>query len=457
MSTTFNVRFWEIQKKAKRRRPYGVRWVTDTQEHSEWFANKAQANSRRSELMRAARTGEPFEVRSGLPLSEVKRRDSLSFLEFAQSYMDMKWPAAAATSRAGIVDGLSSAGAAFVKDGPGRPSVRELRRVLSWYLLPPPARAAEVPEQDAEIVSWLVRNSRPLYELTETPVIRDVLDALTVKLDGSPVSEKLYRRKRSALYNLLSYAVERELIPDNPIVRVKHSVAKGVDQVDPGVVAKPRQVRELLTALTYVGERDPDRGRRLVAFFATIYYAGARPGEVMGLRDTDCTLPDDGRWGELVLGETRPAAGKRWTDSGEAHDQRGLKHRSPKERRHVPIPPALVAILRRHIDTYGTSEDGRLFRSPRGAAVQSSTYGRVWQEARLYALTDAQRRSMLAAVPYDLRHACVSLWLNSGLPATEVAARAGHSVDVLLKVYAKCIDGQRERMNSLIETALEDH
>jgi hypothetical protein len=48
-----------------------------------------------------------------------------------------------------------------------------------------------------------------------------------------------------------------------------------------------------------------------------------------------------------------------------------------------------------------------------------------------------------AAVPVLVRHAAVSLWLNAGLPATEVADRAGHSVDVLLKVYAKCIDGQR--------------
>lgn len=33
----------------------------------------------------------------------------------------------------------------------------------------------------------------------------------------------------------------------------------------------------------------------------------------------------------------------------------------------------------------------------------------------------------------------------------EVAERAGHSVDVLLKVYAKCIDGQRDQVNRAIE------
>jgi hypothetical protein len=50
----------------------------------------------------------------------------------------------------------------------------------------------------------------------------------------------------------------------------------------------------------------------------------------------------------------------------------------------------------------------------------------------------------------------VSLWLNGGVPATEVAERAGHSVDVLLKVYAKCIDGQRKQINQTIEGLFED-
>jgi integrase len=64
--------------------------------------------------------------------------------------------------------------------------------------------------------------------------------------------------------------------------------------------------------------------------------------------------------------------------------------------------------------------------------------------------------SPVARRPYDLRHAAVSLWLNSGVPATEVAERAGHSVDVLLKVYAKCIAGQEEMANRRIEDALGD-
>jgi hypothetical protein len=45
----------------------------------------------------------------------------------------------------------------------------------------------------------------------------------------------------------------------------------------------------------------------------------------------------------------------------------------------------------------------------------------VWTEARKEALTPAQYGSPLGRRPYDLRHAAVSLWLNSGVPATEVA------------------------------------
>jgi hypothetical protein len=48
----------------------------------------------------------------------------------------------------------------------------------------------------------------------------------------------------------------------------------------------------------------------------------------------------------------------------------------------------------------------------------------------------------------------VSLWLNSGVLATEVARRAGHGVAVLLKIYAHCIDGQADAANQRITDAL---
>ena len=63
--------------------------------------------------------------------------------------------------------------------------------------------------------------------------------------------------------------------------------------------------------------------------------------------------------------------------------------------------------------------------------------------------------SPLARVPYDLRHAAVSTWLAAGVPPQEVAKRAGHTVDVLLKVYAKCLDGEHESSNNRIAEKLD--
>jgi integrase len=62
----------------------------------------------------------------------------------------------------------------------------------------------------------------------------------------------------------------------------------------------------------------------------------------------------------------------------------------------------------------------------------------------------------LARRPYDLRHAAVSTWLNAGVPATQVAAWAGHSVAVLLQIYAKCLVGQEDAARRQIDAVLGD-
>jgi hypothetical protein len=56
--------------------------------------------------------------------------------------------------------------------------------------------------------------------------------------------------------------------------------------------------------------------------------------------------------------------------------------------------------------------------------------------------------------PYDLRHAALSLWLAPGAPPAEIAARTGHSVRVLLTVYAHCIPGCGQIASQHIDRAL---
>ncbi|WP_344662977.1 hypothetical protein [Catenulispora subtropica] len=70
-------------------------------------------------------------------------------------------------------------------------------------------------------------------------------------------------------------------------------------------------------------------------------------------------------------------------------------------------------------------------------------------------MSPVQCESPLAKRPYDLRHACLSTWLNAGVAPPQVAEWAGNSVEMLLSTYAKCIDGQEDLACKRIEAALE--
>ena len=85
----------------------------------------------------------------------------------------------------------------------------------------------------------------------------------------------------------------------------------------------------------------------------------------------------------------------------------------------------------------------------RGQVVAYTAISDVWAQARTLALTP----SPLAGRRYDLRRAAVSLWLNEGLPATEVAERAGHGVQVLLRVHGDIGYTRRHQVERLYRDA----
>ncbi|TMR93038.1 tyrosine-type recombinase/integrase [Nonomuraea basaltis] len=452
MNTTYDVKFSQIQQRSNRGAlVYVARWRVAGKERSKSFRTKGLANAFMSDLRQAAKAGEEFDIASGLPVSMLAPEASgPSFLEFAQSYVLRRWNTSAGRTRETDAYALLTLIPALVADAPRHPSAEELREVLRIHVLLPEKRRAELTRAQAAALSWLERASLPLAALGEAHVLRTALNAISVTFAGAPAGANTVRRKRSVLHHLLAHAVEEKVFSSNPLDGIKWTAPKALTIVDPRTVVNPAQARQLLDAIPQVGRQ---RGVRLKALFACIYYAALRPEEAADLRLRNCTLPETG-WGVIVLEKARPQGTKRWTNSGETHESRCLKHRADKETREIPIPPVLVAMLREHIATYGTAKDGRIFRTGTGGSYSSSAYSYVWQEARKLALTPEQIASSLAARPYDLRHAAVSLWLNVGVPAVEVAKRAGHSVDVLLRVYAKCIDGQQEQINGKINDAL---
>jgi integrase len=454
---SLDVKVWGVRKRNTKKSSYDVRWTVAGNVFSEQFRTKGLADHYRSKLLRAAHVGEEFDTETGLPDSMVEKAASMTWYAFALKYLAMKWPHAAPNTRNGINEALTAVTMALFDDRPGQPSEELIRRTLrNWAFVLPGPDERELPTEIANTLHWVAKASRPLSDLGDAAIGRAVLDSLKLKLDGTAAAAETVRRKRRTLVNALHYAVDLGEFKENPITGIRWKKPKVAGEVDPRVVANPAQARSLLAAVSYVGGYGRARGRRLVGLFACMYYGALRPAEAVGLTDADLKLPEVG-WGTVLLNRTRPSVGKQWTDSGETHDDRGLKNRPAEEVRLVPVPPQLVTILRQHLDTFGTAEDGRLFTNERGGVVGSSTYYRVWQEARALALPPAAVASPLAARPYDLRHSALSTWLNSGVDPTEVAERAGNSVEVLLGRYAKCIDGRQEIANRKIEELLREY
>lgn len=452
MALSYDVIFYKIRKRADRpRRPFELRWKVGGVPKSRSFATRALADNHRAKLMAAARAGEEFDTETGEPVSWAESNGP-TWYAHARSYMKMKWPHIAARNRVSLADSLATFTPALVKTDDGAPDARIVRTALFKWAFNPTKWEDEPPHEIAAALAWIEANSIAVKDLKEAAMVRKALDALSLKLDGAAAASATISRKRAVFYNALGYAVEIDLLPANPLDKIQWTAPEVAEEVDRRVVANPSQVQQLLAAVKVYKER----GAHLVAFFACMYYAAMRPSEVAHLNLDDCHLPDEG-WGRLDLAGSAPYAGTEWTDDGEANDVRQLKRRARNAIRPVPIPPVLVRLLKAHLAAFGTAPDGRLFRAALGGYIPNAEYGKAWDAARKRALTPRQYNSPLGGRPYDLRHGGVSLWLNSGVAPTVVARRAGHSVAVLLKVYAGCLDGEDEIANMRIESTLESY
>lgn len=454
MSTqlSYDVKIFKITEyQGARVTSYRVRWEVGGRRFGETFRTLTLADAFRSTLVTAARKGEAFVVDTGRPVSIARAEREVNWLVFAREYAAMKWPRLAPNSRRNTARALTNATLALVASNRGRPDDGELRKALTAWAFNVAASAGNTPSDEIRrALEWLERNTRMVAELDDPAVTRAVLDALARTDGGRVAAPGTIQRQRGVVVNAIEYAIERRLLSRNPITQLKAWKApRTVQTIDRRVVVNPDQARSLLVA---VGEQKPS-GSRLTAFFGSMYYSALRPAEVSTLRKSNLSLPDEG-WGELILEASTPSAGASWTDSGRRREERQLKHRARGETRVVPSPPALTALFHEHLEEFGTGSDGLLFRGVRGGQLAESTYCRVWTKARAAALTAAEVASPLARRPYDLRHAAVSTWLNAGVPPTQVAEWAGHSVAVLLQIYAKCIAGQEEEARNRIAVAL---
>jgi integrase len=439
METSFDVAIWAIEtRERKTATNYRVNWRVESQVFHQPYRTVGLAESFRSQLLSAAKAGTAFRLSDGLPVTMARKNDNTkTWLMFACEYVDFKWPDSSPGHRRNTVEAMANATCALYENQRGRPKTTILRRATVAALNP--NRRTDHPEELNSAMEWLKQVKIPASAITKMDKLHMVLSALSRNADGTKAADSTGRRKRVTLSNALDYGVEREIFNANPLASVKSTTkrkAATVRAIDSRCVINPTQAGELFAAVRALGKRGP----RLVAFYGSMYYAALRPEEAAGLTRAQVdALPRSG-WGELVLESSIPEIGDDWTDERQRGVRRELKHRARGESRTVPCSPALARMLREHVEQHGTAPDGRLFRGTRAdGRIGSTVYGRTWADARKAAL-GARAKTPLAARVYDLRHACVSTWLAAGVPPVLVAQWAGHSLRVLMEVYAKVLD-----------------
>jgi integrase len=458
-TSTYDVRVYKIElRKGKTVTSYHVRWKTG---HKMWktsFRNAAQADSFRSSLLAAARNGEAFSLTTGRPTSWQREEPSMSWYTFTLDYSAAKWPYISPNHRRGIAEALTDATETMLSRDDAPYTREHIRRALQTWAYSERMRSKTGPPDDlAAVVRWMETGTVPLAELARPgngPArIRAILDRISRKQDGELAAANTATRKRIVINNAMEYAREIGALPDNPLKTVKWTRPRTLTTVDPRVVINIAQARRFFAAVEARGKR----GQRMKAFFGCLYYAALRPEEASDLRRENlASLPEQG-WGEMILTHSVPRSGSHWTDNGRPRERRALKHRASGDTRRVPIHPDLVAMLREHLDEFGTGPRGRLFTGPRGGIITDRAYLKVFHEGRTQALTAQEASSPLLGVPYALRHAAVSTWLNAGVAPPQVAEWAGHSVAVLLRIYAKCIAGQQDdAMRRIFEATQDD-
>lgn len=467
--TTYEVRVYELEKRKDGNGKvvaYRAVWLVAGKLRRKTFKTKAQANSFRADLIAATNRGEAFDLAYGLPLSQMRAMNRMTWFDLACDYSDAKWKDVSAKHRADIARVLALTTLAFLDSEYGKPADALLRCALTRYAFNTKQRSNQ-PANVKEALQWVERHTLFVDAFSEEETLRRVLDAITTKQDGKRMAAVTVKKYRGILHNALQYAVVRKALKTNPLTGLQWITVKASAEVDRRSVLNPSQGRALIKAIA----DDGPSGERLVALFGSMLYCGLRPEEAVETRKDYIVLPplvqnvqtgeweeppEDEDWGELYVGPVSPEVARDWTDDGDNRDSRDRpKHRAEGEKRGpIPIPPVQVRLYRAHLAKFGTGSDGRLFSGMKADRVPGVTIRKVLKRARAKVLTDAERATPLAQRPYDLRHTCLSTHLNAGIAPQQVAEWAGNSVAVLLRTYAKCLTGQSTLLRKRISDAL---
>ena len=253
--------------------------------------------------------------------------------------------------------------------------------------------------------------------------VRRLLDDLAARGLGPRMVQFVH----AVLRNALESAVREELLVRN----VARMVQMRSPRYEVGRGLSVAQARALLEAA---------RAERLSALYVLAVYLGLRRGELLGLRWADVDVEQERlevvRTLQRVDGQLRFVPPKTW-----------------HSRRTVPLPPPCMEALVQHRRGQARErlaagsdwqEQGLVFATTVGTPFEPDNLRRSWGRIRV-ATGDPPARF------HDLRHTCVSLLLEAGVPPHVVREIVGHSaIDVTMTIYAHAsLDEKRRALDRL--------
>lgn len=270
---------------------------------------------------------------------------------------------------------------------------------------------------------------------------------------NSRLSTRMVQFVHAVLRNALQAAVREEIIPRNvaklvTITAPKYKVNRGLT-VD--------QARDVLKAA---------KGERLYALYVLALCLGLRRGELLGLR-----------WEDVKLVACRACGGEGGTLDGDPCERcsesgiesatlevvqtlqrvggelRFVPPKTDDSERTIPLPELCITALCEHkirqaaerAEAWPHWEDhGLVFPSRVGTPMEPDNLRRSWGRIREAAGLESVRF-------HDMRHTCVSLLLDMGVPPHVVREIVGHSdIEVTMTIYAHAaLDEKRAALRKL--------
>ncbi len=262
--------------------------------------------------------------------------------------------------------------------------------------------------------------NRYVYPALGNKRIRDIkpTDILMMMKGISCMSNSTQKIVLQATKSICAFAVDNELISKSPVLSTVKAGGTAPEEVTP---LTDDQCTKLLDAL---------QDTRAYLFVKLLLYTGLRKGEALGLMWKDIDFKS------ATLHVERSVVYTQTNKNGEINTE--LK--TSAARRTIPIAPDLLADLQTSMKS---SKSLYVFAMKNGKFLSESSFRRMWDLISYRNVgtkgdtTRLPRTINFDVHPHQLRHTCVTRWIEGGLSVKEVQYLAGHATpDVTMRIYS---------------------